>query len=285
MEGWSYNSRIIQILLWNNKGNGMRKFEFVPEGTVDCNVRVWLHETEKAGEKVYPAVVICPGGGYGHVSEREAEPIARVYYEAGYHTFILNYSVGNKAKGFKPLCQLAGLIAHVRKYANEWNVNPNQIAACGFSAGGHLVASLGTLYKHPKFLEVFGRDDLVRPDAMILAYPVILADEYAHVGSLEAVSGAACGSKEYAWFGLDQYVDTKTPPAYLWHTAEDTCVPVENSLKMAMALSKAKVPFEYHVFPYGKHGMSCCTEEVGTPSEYNARWMEWSIRWLEKMFL
>ena len=259
----------------------MKKIEFVPEGAIDCNVRAWLHTEQEAS---VPAVVICPGGGYGHVSEREAEPIARVYYEAGYHTFILNYSVGEDAKGFKPLCQLASLIAHVRKYADEWHVTEDKIAVCGFSAGGHLAASLGTLYREEKFLEVFGRSENVRPDAMILSYPVITADEYAHQGSIESVSGAAVGSEEYRWFGLDQYVDENTPPTYMWHTSEDGSVPVENSLKMAMALSGAKVPFEYHVFPHGGHGMSCCTEEVGTPSEYNARWMEWSIRWLEKVF-
>lgn len=259
----------------------MKRFEFVPEGVIDCNVRAWLHTEQEASA---PAVVICPGGGYGHVSEREAEPIARVYYAAGYHTFILKYSVGEEAKDFKPLCQLASLMAHIRKCAEEWKVNPNKIAVCGFSAGGHLAASLGTLYKEQRFLDAFGRDDNVRPDAMILSYPVITSDEYAHVGSLEAVSGEACGSEGYRWFGLNQYVDEDTPPTYMWHTAEDASVPVENSLKMAMALSKAKVPFEYHVFPHGGHGMSCCTEEVGTPSEYNARWMAWSIEWLKSVF-
>lgn len=95
----------------------------------------------------------------------------------------------------------------------------DRITVCGFSAGGHLAASLGTLYDAPEFLERFGRADYIRPDALILAY------------------------------------------------------------------SCAKVPFEYHVFPKGGHGMSVCTEEVGTPSEYNARWVKWSIKWLKQMFV
>ena len=83
---------------------------------------------------------------------------------------------------------------------------------------------------------------------------------------------------------MNKHVDNNTPPAFLWHTAADGGVPVENSLKMAAALSAAKVPFELHVFPEGGHGMSVCTGEVGTEDEYNARWMEWSIAWLNKLF-
>ena len=118
----------------------------------------------------------------------------------------------------------------------------------------------------------------------MLGYPVIVADEYAHVSSIEHVSGAKVGTEEYAWFGLDGHVDGKTPPAFLWHTAEDGGVSVENSLKMAAALSKAKVPFEFHVFPNGPHGMSVCTNENRKPSSYNKRWIEWSIQWLNQLF-
>lgn len=165
----------------------------------------------------------------------------------------------------------------------------------GFSAGGHLAASLGTLYYDDKFLEAAEKEwawfdskeklmECIRPNAMILAYPVILADAYVNEGSLACVSGAGKGSPEYLYFGLDKHVDAKTPPAFLWHTAEDTCVPVENSLYFALALSKEKIPFELHVFPEGSHGMSVCTKEVGTGDAYNGRWVEWSVHWLFKMF-
>lgn len=265
----------------------MRVFDFVPEGTLDCSVTAWLHTNNEGNELMHrmnPSIIICPGGGYGFVSAREAEPVAQCYFAAGYNTFVLNYSVGDKAKDFYPLSQLASTIAHVRKYSNEWFAAKDKIAVCGFSAGGHLAASLGVLFNEERFLKVFGREDNIRPDAMILVYPVITADEFAHVGSIEQVSGSAAGSAEYAWFGLDKHVDAQTPPAFLCHTAEDTGVPVENSLKMAGALSKAKVPFELHVLPEGGHGMSVCTEEVGTKCDYNGRWLDWSIQWLNKVF-
>lgn len=265
----------------------MKVIEFVPEGKKNCSVKGWIHDYHGSCEieqRDYPAIVICPGGAYSIVSDREAEPVAVPFFAAGYNTFILNYSVGEQAKGLEPLCQLAAVISQIRKNAKSWHTLPNQIAVCGFSAGGHLAASLGVLFNKPEFLGVFGKNENVRPDAMILCYPVITSDEFAHVGSIENVSGEKESDPGYEWFGLDKHVDSETPPAFLWHTAEDNCVPVENSLKMAMSLSKENVPFELHVFPEGTHGMSVCTEDVGTPSAYNARWMDWCIRWLEKMF-
>lgn len=265
----------------------MKIFEFVPEETQDCKVTAWLHGNDWDREvikRVRPAMIICPGGGYGRICDKEAEPVAERYFTAGYNTFILSYSVGEDAKDFKPLCQLASTIAHVRKHAEEWEILRDKIAVSGFSAGGHLACSLGTLFNEERFLNVFGRDEDIRPNAMVLGYPVITADESAHKGSIENVSGAFVGSEDYKWFGLNNHVDKDTPPAFLWHTAEDTCVPVENSLKMAAALSAVKVPFELHILPNGPHGMSVCTEDVEAKSEYNGRWVEWSIMWLNEIF-
>lgn len=267
----------------------MKCFEFMPEGIEDCKVRAAIHASDEVSpmaQRIRPAVIICPGGGYEKVAEIEAEPVAKPYFAAGYHTFILKYSIGEKAKDFYPLCQLAATIVHVRKHAKEWFVDENKIAVCGFSAGGHLACSLGTLFNEEKILNTFGREEHIRPDAMILSYPVITADEFAHTGSISNVSGAELGSEEYRWFGLDKHVDKETPPTFLWHTAPDQTVPVENSLKMAAALSENKISFEMHIFPEGPHGMSVCTEEIGNGkvSEYNARWMGWSIQWLNKQF-
>lgn len=265
----------------------MNIFEFIPEDTKDCKVLAWLHTEHENGQmapRIRPAMIVCPGGGYGMTSDREAEPIAQFYYAAGYQTFILRYSVGEDAKDFKPLCQLASTIAHVRKYADEWLVGRENIAVIGFSAGGHLAASVGTLFNEKEFLNVYQGMKDIRPNAMVLCYPVITSDEYAHVYSVETVSGCQKGTEGYEWFGLDKHVDDQTPPTFLWHTAEDAVVPVENSLKMGLALSKAKVPYELHIFPEGRHGMSACNKTVGTESKYNARWMEWSIQWLNKLF-
>ena len=260
----------------------MRFFTFQPEGVENCEVAAFIQN--KSSSRVVPAVVICPGGGYNMVSERESDPVAKEYFTAGYHVFVLTYSVGARAKDFEPLCQLAATFIHIRKYANEWNVDKEKIAVCGFSAGGHLAGSLGTLYNEEKFQNVFGHKEDIRPDAMILCYPVILADEYAHQGSIKKVSGAEVGSPEYEWFSLEKHVDSTTPPTFLWHTATDTTVPVQNSLRMANALVEEKIPVELHVFPEGPHGLSTCTREVGSADSYVGRWVEWSIAWLAKIF-
>lgn len=259
----------------------MRKFVFTPDNQKDCEVTAWLQEK---AETVLPAIVICPGGAYAMVSDREGTPVAEKFYEAGYHVFVLKYSVGKDARGFKPLSQLADTIAQIRKKAKEWYVLPEQIAVCGFSAGGHLAASLGVLHNKQEFLRGYSGKTDIRPNAMILCYPVITSDEFANVASIENVSGSEKGTELYKWFGLTQHVDSETPPAFIWHTAEDKGVPVENSLQMAAALSAAKIPFELEIFPKGPHGMSICTKEVGTECPYNARWVENCIMWLEMLW-
>lgn len=250
-----------------------------------CRISGWIHcenGSREMPQRLFPAIVICPGGGYGFVSDREAEPVAAPFFAAGYNAFILRYSTGEDAGGLHPLCQLAALVEELRSKPEAYCTQPDQIAVCGFSAGAHLAASLGVLHQEPTFLQAYGRRANVRPDAMVLCYPVVTAGEHAHVGSIQNVSGAAPGTDAYRWFGLEQHVDGSTPPAFLWHTADDQSVPVENSLRMAAALSKAKVPFELHVFPEGIHGMSVCTQEVNTPSAYNARWVQWCIAWLDR---
>lgn len=265
----------------------MNIFRFQPEGMQNCEVSAYLQTYGLSMEwrrRKIPAIVICPGGGYEFISAREGVPVAKEYVAAGYHVFILSYSVKADAENFQPLCQLAATVAHIRKHAEEWLIDENKIAVCGFSAGGHLAASLGTLFNEEKFLSVWKRTEDIRPNAMILGYPVILADEYGHEGSLRQVSGRDKGTEGYHWFGLDKHVDETTPPAFIWHTAADALVPVENSLYFAAALSAAKVPFELHVFPEGEHGMSVCSAEIGAEKPYNGRWVEWSIAWLNRQF-
>ena len=211
-------------------------------------------------------------------------PAAKNCSATGFNVFILKYSIGENAKNFTPLIQLASTIAHIRYHSEEYCTEPHMIAVCGFSAGGHLAASSGTLFNEPRFLEKYAGSNDIRPDAMILSYPVITSDEFAHVGSIENVSADKNGGDTYNWFGLDQRVDAQTPPTFLWHTAEDEVVPVENSLKMALALSGAGVPFEMHIFPFGGHGMSVCNRTVGRISEHNAQWVDLCINWLRMTF-
>ena len=238
-----------------------------------------------------PAVVIFPGGGYDYTSDREAEPVANAYLAAGYSAFVVRYAVGADARHPHPLLDAAAAIALLRARAEEFYIDPHKIAVCGFSAGGHLAAHLGTQWHLPLLRETLGGESAdFRPDAMVLCYPVISAIRGDHLYSFLNLTGPDPAQETLARLSCEESVDGRTPPAFLWHTANDTCVPVENSLVMAGALAKAGVPVELHVFPNGLHGLSVCTYETAAGGSedrvypYVARWVPWSVRFLENVF-
>lgn len=223
-----------------------------------------------------PVVVVVPGGGYSHVSAREADPVALQFAAAGYHTAVLNYSVGEAAQNYQPLRQLAQAIGVLRSHASNWHILPDKIAVCGFSAGGHLALSSAVL-------NIPDQKEQPRPNAVVLAYPVISAGEYAHRGSFIQLAG----SEELAAqqpFGLETRIGPQTPPVFVWHTMEDATVPVENTLMLLSALHKAGVPCEAHLFEKGKHGTSISTAEVDCPSRHRHHWVELALEWLGDTF-
>ena len=228
-----------------------------------------------------PAVVICPGGAYAFCSNREADPPAFAFFARGYHVFILRYTTGpGKACGMQPLRELSESVALVRRNAGEWGVLPHQIAVMGFSAGGHLAASLGVLWDRSETGFSAGEN---RPDALLLAYPVITAGEFAHRESLENVSGEKDVGRQSFW-SLERHVSEKTPPAFVWHTYEDDIVPVENSLLFVTAMRRAGVPCEFHLFQHGPHGLSLCSAETGFTQAETAPWLGLCLTWLGAQF-
>lgn len=254
----------------------------------DARLVGYLHQTLDEMEKYRtkrPCVVVFPGGGYEFLSEREADPVAMSFFERGYQTFILYYSLGEKAKDMHVLMEASAAIMTIRDHSEEWNIQENQIAVCGFSAGGHAAGSLGVLWNHPRLLEKMdtcgGKN---RPNAMILCYSVITAGEFAHQGSLHWISGCPQGTNENEFWALERHVSAETPPAFLWHVVEDDCVPVENTLLMINALRQNQVPFECHLYPYGSHGMSVCSQEVNSADSHVGTWVPLCHQWLERLF-
>ena len=234
-----------------------------------------------------PAVIVIPGGGYGYVSYREAERIALFYNAAGFHSFILDYCTAPH-KHPLPIMNAAKSIEIIRENAADWKVDPEKIAVCGFSAGGHLAASISTMWNDE---EIFGSDKeknlLHKPNATVLSYPVITSGEYAHRGSFEKLSGSLEENELWEKYSLENRVDEDTPPAFLWHTYDDTVVPVENSLLYASALRKFKISFEMHIYPDGQHGMSRVSNETYWAAPKYTRkypWMELSVEWLYLQF-
>ncbi len=277
----------------------MKKLEFkalpldsLSKGTV----RAYLHEPliemkefvnnfPNGYREKYPSVIVCPGGAYFFTSQREADPVAFEYLAEGYNVFILDYSVGELAKDFLPLKELSNLIMTIRDNSDKWCCDPDKIAVCGFSAGGHLAASAAILWNNDKFKAVFDtQNGKNKPNAAILGYPVITADEFAHEDSIKNVSGAERGTNKYNFFSLDKRVDKDCAPIFVWHTVSDGLVPVENTIKLISALQSNKISFECHIFPTGDHGMSVCTTEVSSPNEHNNQWVKLSKNWLNKTF-
>ncbi|MBQ8357836.1 MAG: alpha/beta hydrolase [Clostridia bacterium] len=249
--------------------------------------------TNTAELKMTPrrAVIVCPGGGYSMLSDREAEPIATQFLAAGFATFILRYSVKEGAANYTPLKQVALAVKYVREHAADFNVDPAYVFTCGFSAGGHLAASAGILWDAPELKEVLGDapEGINRPTGMILSYPVITAGEWAHKGSIRKLCGREDFSKEEGdRFSLELHVNDTTPPTFIWHTFNDTCVPVQNSLLLAEAMTAVKVPFELHIFPKGPHGLALCNEQTAKGSENMLNphcecWIELAIKWAKEL--
>ena len=247
---------------------------------LDASVRGYLHEgnDRMVHHLVRPAVLICPGGAYRFCSARERDPAAMPFFTEGYNVFLLEYSCAPDAGGCRPLREVAEALRTVRRRAGEWGIEPDRIALLGFSAGGHLAASLGVHWNHPELK--LGEDS--RPDALILCYPVITTGEFAHRESADNVTGGDPALAEL--FSLEHHAGAQVPPTFLWHTVDDPSVPVENSMLFAAALQRSGVPFECHLFAHGEHGISACTVEVETPNAACAAWIPLCLTWLNTLF-
>ena len=254
--------------------------QIVTFDALGAEVKGYIHDDYDtlAAHKVRPAMLICPGGAYRWRSPREKDPVALRFSAMGYNTFIVEYSCGALASGYRPLRELAAAVRAVRARAEEWHIDRNQVAVLGFSAGGHLACSLGTLWDDPVL--ALGAD--ARPDALILCYPVITTGEFAHRESADWVSGGDPELREK--LSLETRVGPGMPPTFVWHCTADASVPVENTLLLVNAMQRAKVPYECHLFAGGAHGISMCTQEVETPYPDIAPWADLCATWLNTLF-
>lgn len=224
------------------------------------------------------AILICPGGGYANRAAHEGKNIAEAFNAQGLHAFVVQYRVAPNQHP-APLADVSRALRIIRANATQWLVNPNHIAVCGFSAGGHLTASLGVHHAS----DIPGAGDGIdkqsnRPDALILSYPVISSGEFRHKGSFNNLLGENASEKMIAFMSLENQVTQNTPPTFLWHTAEDAGVPAENSMLFAQALSKHNIPYELHIFPNGRHGLGLAPELPNV-----AAWFDLCVTWLKNM--
>ena len=227
-----------------------------------CHPHVTL--TVYAADEAYSqrdALLVIPGGAYrGVCADREGEPIALRFLAAGVNAFVLNYTVSSgECLDLQPLCDASVAMRYIRENADKYHVNPNRVFAVGFSAGGHLAASLATLWHEPRLQEKLpGMGDMNRPEGAIL------------------------------FFSIEKHVDEKSAPAFFMHTSTDQAVPVENSLVTAKAYAAAKVPHELHIYPEGLHGVALANEVTwqGNPnwlSKGAESWPDEALRWMRSL--
>ena len=236
----------------------------------DTSLRIWPRDVE--GElqptlELFPldtnlradTVLVLPGGGYRYTSPREADRIAYAFNQQGFQAAVLYYRVAPR-RFPEPQQDALRAIRLLRAHAEEWKLG-SRVAVCGFSAGGHLAASCGTIWKE---IDADAGDDAdrmeARPDALILGYPVISLTEFKPGGSGRNLTGEEGDSELRRHLSLRNRVSAETPPTFLWHTATDTVVDVQNSLVFAEAAWQAGVPAELHVFSRGPHGLSLATQ-------------------------
>lgn len=267
----------------------------------DHGAYITTYFTEKSPEINFgkrPAMIVYPGGGYWMTSDREAEPIALKFASAGYQVIVVRYSTKDKAKDANyPQQLLEGMAAidYMRKHADELNVDPSKLAVIGFSAGGHMAGMMGTLYGEKVVCDTFnvGPREL-RPDAMVLSYPVLTSGKFSHGGSLSNLLGedAANDPEMRKKVDIIENVTEDTPPAFIWTTFTDGCVPAQNSLMMAGKMLEVGVKCELHMFRDMWHGASLADRTVASkPEDVNgiskphiAHWVGLCMEWLGEEF-
>lgn len=230
------------------------------------------------GKEQTGAIIVCPGGAYQGKAPHEGGPVAKWLQSIGISAFVLEYRVTPYHHPV-PLQDARRAIQYVRAHAADYNIDPKRVGILGFSAGGHLAASSGIF---PVDGDPTATDPVARqssqPNCMVLCYPVISLERFYHKGSVTNLLGENPPEQLRHELSLDNQVTADLPPTFIWHTADDSGVPVENSLFFAQALSKNKVNFEMHIFRHGRHGLGLAQEQPEV-----AAWTDLCATWLGKI--
>lgn len=263
-------------------------FKTVPLREEDPTVKLDVYLADPYEGKQRKALLVIPGGGYHAVcSDREGEPVALAFLPHGYNAFVLSYSVEKKRPFPAQLMEAASAIKHVKDHAEEYGIDPDQVFVAGFSAGGHLAACCGILWKSEEIRSAlkmpYGYN---KPKGIFTIYPVI-NDHEDSFRNLWCTKDLTEEQRERSC--VDRHVDQDSAPAFILHTVTDEMVPVQNSLDLANAYAKAGVSFELHVYPNGPHGMALANSATalhGDPRYIDpeiAKWVEMAAAWANKL--
>lgn len=265
------------------------RFEKISLSEKDESVYMEAYVADRIKGFTRKALLVIPGGGYNGVcSDREGEPIAMAFMPHGYNAFVLHYTVGRKQPFPIQLIEVARAIRHIKDYAEEYNLDPEQVFVVGFSAGGHLAASAGVLWKLP---EVQAALDMPygynRPKGVMLIYPVISAEHH-DLSMKNLWCSDTLAEEQKLACSIEKHVDADSVPAFIMHTANDQVVDVKNVLALAWSYAEAGVAYEMHIYPDAPHGVAlgnsitqCGVEKYNNPSI--AKWVEQAAAWAENL--
>lgn len=254
------------------------EYTYKGAGSFVPHIAAYLHEDEE----MRPAMIVCPGGGYFCVSPTEGELVAKKFWEKGYNCFVFTYTTNPTAEYplmDQPLRDISRAIRYVRANADEMHVNPEQVYICGFSAAGHLCASICDYHQeiqddNPKYQGISNR-----PDAAILSYPVITSGPKAHQDSFRFLTVMDVYDREdeeaaalLDRYSLEKHVTDENPPVFLWHTITDELVPVENSFLYEQALREKGIVHAMHLYSMGPHGTSVANEEWASKQHFGEKY-------------
>jgi acetyl esterase/lipase len=228
------------------------------------------------GPGPHPAIVVLPGGGYQGLAPHEGEPVARWLNTLGVSSFVLKYRHAPRYRHPAPMLDAQRSIRTVRANSTEWRVDPNRVGILGFSAGGHLTATVSNLFDDgsPTSADPVERQSS-RPDVSIPTYPVISFEApYSHFGSRDNLLGQGASLQMVHDMSMEHRVTPRTPPTFVFHTVDDNVVPVENALVYGMALRRAGVPFEMHLYERGDHGVGLAPDDAILKT-WTARCADW----------
>jgi len=257
----------------------MKHFFMNVPGSEEATLEGYLLDTyQNLGQYAKrPAIVVIPGGGYVYCARSEGEPVAMAFNARGFHTFVLRYSTGFQAKGFRPLQEISWAIGYIREHAEEWGIDPEKIVSCGFSAGGHLALSSGLLAEN-------------KPNAMILGYPAASAPHFPGVNfMLKLLTGKQeVTAEDAAPFDLVPQITKDAPPVFIMATAPDMLTNF-GALPIAQKYAQLGLPYEVHIFGHGPHGYSLANEATcdGSSRYLNESFAQWhglSVAWLHRIF-
>ena len=244
--------------IWEeNEYNYRAAYGFIPK------IHAYIHDDDENRD----CMLIAPGGGYCMCVPHEGVLPANEFYDKGMNVFVLTYTTDITTSiplKKQPLNDIARAVRFIRKNASEYKTEGKKIIVCGFSAGAHVCGTLAVHFDDVEDSNPEYADISCRPDGAILAYPVITTGKYTHESSVWALIGQNAGEEEMNYFSLEKNVKSNTPPCFIWQTATDNLVPVENSYLFANALKEKDVMFAHYVFPEGFHGLSVPNKDFFT---------------------